>query len=240
MHQWPFFPDPGYEERLDQFVGRQGAGVELLRTLGDTVHKCFVPIAIISHKCLPILEHGLGGLLGVVKGVVFFAQVILDDANLRAQGTQRFAVLGVVHTQRPGNALCHADNILIGRIDRGQPLGQQRHRLASLQGGTVSVQLLFDELQHLVLAGRAHQGQQIIAAAILRDVLDVFLQGSRLVAGQPLENGTEDATLADAAPNISCEEQSLHGQIRILGISTEEPICDLLVAFSAKAANGGE
>ena len=86
------------EEGLDQLVGHQGAGVELLCTLGDTVHECSVPIAIISHKGLPILEHGLGGLLGVVKGVVFFPQVILDDANLGAQGAQRFAVLGVVHT----------------------------------------------------------------------------------------------------------------------------------------------
>ena len=61
------------EEGLDQLVGRQGIGVELLRSLGDTFHECTIPIAIISHEGLSVLEHGLRGLLGVVEGVVFFS-----------------------------------------------------------------------------------------------------------------------------------------------------------------------
>ena len=87
------------EEGLDHLIGRQGASVELLRTLGDTAHEFIIAVSIISHEGLTILEHGLGGLLGVIEGVVFFAQVVLDDADLGAQGAQRFAVLGVVHSQ---------------------------------------------------------------------------------------------------------------------------------------------
>ena len=87
------------EEGLDHLIGHQGASVELLRTLGDTAHEFIIAVSIISHEGLTILEHGLGGLLGVIEGVVFFAQVVLDDADLGAQGAQRFAVLGVVHSQ---------------------------------------------------------------------------------------------------------------------------------------------
>ena len=116
--------------------------MELLRTLGDTAHEFIIAVSIISHEGLTILEHGLGGLLGVIEGVVFFAQVVLDDADLGAQGAQRFAVLGVVHTHRTGNSL-----------------RQQGHGLAGLQSGKVSCQLFFDQLQHLAFAGGAHQGQ---------------------------------------------------------------------------------
>ena len=73
------------EEGLDHLIGHQGASVELLRTLGDTAHGFIIAVSIISHEGLTILEHGLGGLLGVIEGVVFFAQVVLDDADLGAQ-----------------------------------------------------------------------------------------------------------------------------------------------------------
>ena len=147
------------EEGLDHLIGRQGASVELLRTLGDTAHEFIIAVSIISHEGLTILEHGLGGLLGVIEGVVFFAQVVLDDADLGAQGAQRFAVLGVVHTHHTGNSLRLPDHIFVGGIDGGEPLGQQGHGLAGLQSGKVSCQLFFDQLQHLAFAGGAHQGQ---------------------------------------------------------------------------------
>ena len=91
--------------------------MDLLHSLSDSVHEVTVSVTIITHKGLTVLEHCLGGLLGVIEGVVFFAKIILNDTDLRTQGTQRLTVLGIVHTHCTGNALSLNNSIIVRCVD---------------------------------------------------------------------------------------------------------------------------
>ena len=187
--------------------------MNLLHPLCDSIHEVAVTLAIIPHESLTVLEHRLRGLLGVIEGVVFFAKIILNDADLRTQGTQRLAVLGIVHTHCTSNTLCLTNSIIIGCINRRQPLGQQGYRVTGLQSCTICSQLLFNLLQGLTFASSAHQSQQVIVTTILRNVLDVFLQRLGLIGRQPLEDGTEHTALTNTTTDITCKEQGLHRQV---------------------------
>ena len=228
------------EEGPDDFVGSQSAGVKLFRAFGDFAHESAVAFAVISHESLAVLEHGLGGLFGVIKSVVPFPQIVFEDADSGAQGAEGFAVLGVVHVHSPGDALGGSDRVFAGGVDRGQPLAQQGDGTAVLQSGAVVHQLRFDFRQGFLLAGSSHQDQEVVEAAILRNVRNALLQGLRLVFRQPFENCPKDAALADAASDIPGVEQNLHGKVRVFGISAEEPAGDFLAALSAQRADGGE
>ena len=146
----------------------------------------------------------------------------------------------VVHIERTSNALRLSDRTLIGGIDRWQPLSQQRYRIPRLQCCAVAFQLRFDKRENLILAGGSHQGQEIIITAILSNIGKVLFQRLRLIGRKPLNNGTEDSALTNAATDISREKQHFHSKIGIFHICAKESICDLLVTLPTERTDGCE
>ena len=123
-----------------------------------------------------VLEHGLGGLLGIVKGIVLLPEIVLDDADSLTELRQHLAERGIVHSKKAGDALCHADGIGVGCVDGGQPLGQQAHIVTHIHCYIVLAQLILDQVQGIFFACGTHQSQQVIPPTIFCYVGKIFLQ----------------------------------------------------------------
>ena len=77
-----------------QLIGHEGSSMHLSFATGDLVQELAVAMAIIA-----ILEHSLGGLLGVVKGIVLLVKAILNDADVLTEFDQGLAVCSVGHAK---------------------------------------------------------------------------------------------------------------------------------------------
>ena len=236
-----FLPVPCVlEAGLHDLIGQEGAGVQLRLAPLHLLHESAVALAVVAPEGPAVLEHGLGGLLGVVEGVILLPQVVLQDPDPGAQTHQRLAVVPVRQAEGPGDLLCQRHRLRVGGVHRGEPLAQQGNVAALLQGGQVRLKLLLQQGESRLAAGGVQQHQHIVPAAVLRDVGEISHHGARLVEGEPAEDDAKDAPLAQAAPDVPGEEQDLHGQIPVLRIGLHEALFDLQIALPSQGADGGE
>ena len=198
------------------------------------LHIVLITGTVISHKCTAVSEHRLGGLSGVVEGVISLSQVVLDDADLCAQGRQSLAILCIVHSERPGKALCCLNRFRIGCVHGRQPLAKQGYRLSRLKSLLICKELLTQQFFRCPACRGVQQDKDIVPAAILRNVGKIPNQGRHLVFRQPPEDRPEHRPLAETAADITGIEENLHGQIRILGKGAQETVFDLFLVLHPK------
>ena len=88
------------EERSDDVIRCQRAGVEPCFAGGYLTHKRLISLAVVAEKRLAILEHCLGRLLLIVEGIVSLTQVVLDDTDVGTELYKRLAVGFLPHSKR--------------------------------------------------------------------------------------------------------------------------------------------
>ena len=84
-----------------------------------------VPFFIISFKCISILIHCSGGLFFIIKGIIFFAKIILNDMNFGAKQYYIFPVCSIIHAKCPCNSFGISNRLLIRCIYRRKPFCQK-------------------------------------------------------------------------------------------------------------------
>ena len=214
--------------------------MQLCFSSGYLAQECLIAFTIVAIEGFAVLEHGLGGLLGIVEGIVLHAKAILDDADALAEFYQSLAILGIAHAEVTGNPLGMQDSLSVGCVDGRQPLCQQADIVAHIHGVQICLQLLLDHTQSVFFAGGAHEAQQIVPTAILRNVRNVLLGRSRCVLCQPLQAYTKYLSFAKTTTYVTCKEQSLHRQIGIFSEGPNETIEDFLLRRTSQCADGCE
>ncbi len=225
---------------LHQLIGQEGAGVEFRLAQVYPIQEGPVAVSVIAQEGLAIFEHGLGGLLGVIEGVIPLSEIVLDDADASPQGGQGLAVVPFGQTEGTGDEPGFRHRLPAGGIGGGQPLSQQGYVALSGQGGKVLPELPAQQLQGLFAAGGVQQDEDVVPAAVLGDVGQVLHEGALLVGGKPGEDAPEHPALSQTAPHVPGKEEDLHGQVRVLRVRLEKTRADLLIVGMAQGADGGE
>ena len=228
------------EEGLDDFIRGKRAGVQLSFSSGYLAQECLIAFTIVAIERFAVLEHGLGGLLGIVKGIVLHAEAILNDANTLAEFYQGLTILSIIHTEVAGNPLGTQDSLGIGCINGRQPLCQQADIVSHIHSVQICLQLLLDYKQSVLLTGSTHKAQQIVPTTVLCNVGNVLLGRSRLVLCKPLQAHTEHLSLAKATAYIAGKEKSLHCQVGIFSEGPDKAPQDLLFARASQCADSRE
>ena len=226
--------------RFYQFIGHEGISVHLHFATGNLAQEFAIAFAVVPVEGLAILEHSLGRLLGVIKGIVLLTKAILDDADVLTEFDQGLAVCSVGHSKESCDFLGISNGLGIGCVDRRQPLCKQADIVAHIHGVQICLQLLLDHTQSVFFAGGAHEAQQIVPTTVLCNVGNVLLGRSRCVLCEPLQAHAEHLSLAQATSYITGKKQSFHRQIGIFSEGPNETIEDFLLATASQCTDGCE
>ena len=197
-----------------------------------------VTLTVVTLESPAVFEHGLGRLLGVVEGIVLLPEVVLQNTDSGTEPGERLAVIALSHSEALDQKLGQANGVGIGGVHRRQPLGQQRDFALTVDRSKVRLELLFQKNKRGLAAGRVQQHENVVPAAVFRNIGEITDDGLGLVGSKPAKQGPENTALAESAADIPAVEENLHGEIRVLRIGTEETLGNLFIALTAQRADG--
>ena len=230
-----------HKNGCDHIVGVEGVRVEGRLPLTDLSHEVLVALAVVAEKGLAVLEHSLGGLLGVVKGVVPLTQVVLQNGDSGAQGREGLAVGGLGHAQALHQDPGREQGVGAAGVYRGEPLGHERDiPLSRLHGLHILGQLGSNVRDGRVFAGCVKEGEQIVPAAVLGDVAQVSDHRLGRETSHSLQDDAEGIALPQAAADVTGEEGDLHRRVSVLGPGPCKAVLNLFPGRPAQGAHGGK
>ena len=210
--------------------------------------KSFKTLPVIAQKGGAVLIHRPGGLLSVIKGVVLFPEIILQNPQLSPESRKNLPVLTLPHPAEGRNPLSAGALGLIRSIHRRQPLGKKGDihclsccfsffSLSLLQRPDIRFQLHLNQTQRIHLTGRIHEGQQVIIPPVLRDISQVSPYRLRCIVCKKLQDNAEHPAFPQSLPDIPGKEENLHRQVPVLGKGPDKPVKNHLLTGMAHTAH---